>query len=54
VHKYGRVDVLIANARLGEVEDIFLNTLDNAGKLKQPKYTVLDVNLKGRHGFASS
>lgn len=47
VHKHGRVDALIANAGVGEVEDFFLDTLDATGKLKQPRHTVLDVNLSG-------
>ena len=47
VQKHRTVDVLIANASVGEVEDFFLDVLDDEGKLKQPKYTVLDINLKG-------
>jgi NAD(P)-dependent dehydrogenase (short-subunit alcohol dehydrogenase family) len=47
VCKHGRVDVLIANAVFGEVEDLFLDTLDDAGKLKQLKHTVLGIHLKG-------
>jgi NAD(P)-dependent dehydrogenase (short-subunit alcohol dehydrogenase family) len=47
VQKHRIVDVLIANAGVGEVEDVFLDTLDDVGKLKQPKHIVLDINLKG-------
>jgi NAD(P)-dependent dehydrogenase (short-subunit alcohol dehydrogenase family) len=47
VQKHRTVDVLIANASVGEVEDFFLDVLDDEGKLKQPKYRVLDINLKG-------
>jgi NAD(P)-dependent dehydrogenase (short-subunit alcohol dehydrogenase family) len=47
VQKHRTVVVFIANAGVGEVEDFFLDMLDDAGKLKQPKHTVLDINLKG-------
>jgi NAD(P)-dependent dehydrogenase (short-subunit alcohol dehydrogenase family) len=47
VQKHRTVNVLIANAGVGEVEDFFLDMLDDTGKLKQPKHTVLDINLKG-------
>jgi short-subunit dehydrogenase len=44
---HNRIDILLANAGVGEVEDFFLDELDEQGLLKEPKYTVLDVNLKG-------
>jgi NAD(P)-dependent dehydrogenase (short-subunit alcohol dehydrogenase family) len=47
VQKHGRVDCLIANAGVGEVEDLFVDGLEKDGKLKQPKHVVLDINLKG-------
>lgn len=47
IRKHGRVDALIANAGVGELEDLFLDEIDSAGKLKQPSHVVIDVNLKG-------
>jgi NAD(P)-dependent dehydrogenase (short-subunit alcohol dehydrogenase family) len=48
VSEYGRLDVFVANAGVGEVEDFFSEEIDPAtGMLKAPKHTVVEVNLKG-------
>lgn len=47
VDRYGSLDVLIANAGIGEVEDFFQDELDEDGDLKAPRHSVVDVNLKG-------
>jgi NAD(P)-dependent dehydrogenase (short-subunit alcohol dehydrogenase family) len=48
VSEYGRVDVFVANAGVGEVEDFFSEETDPiTGMLKAPKHTVVEVNLKG-------
>jgi NAD(P)-dependent dehydrogenase (short-subunit alcohol dehydrogenase family) len=47
VERHGSLDVLIANAGIGEVEDFFHSELDEAGELKPPRHSVVDVNLKG-------
>lgn len=48
VSEYGRLDVFVANAGVGEVEDFFSEETDPAtGMLKAPKHTVVEVNLKG-------
>jgi NAD(P)-dependent dehydrogenase (short-subunit alcohol dehydrogenase family) len=47
IERHGSLDVLIANAGIGEVEDFFHSELDENGELKAPKHSVVDVNLKG-------
>jgi NAD(P)-dependent dehydrogenase (short-subunit alcohol dehydrogenase family) len=47
VNTFGAVDILVANAGVGERQDYFLDELDNEGKLMEPSYTIIDVNLKG-------
>ncbi|KAM5353730.1 hypothetical protein ACJ41O_000380 [Fusarium nematophilum] len=48
VQIHGSVDVVVANAGIGEVEDIFLDDVDEVtGDLRQPNHSVLEVNLKG-------
>lgn len=43
---YGRLDYVLANAGVPEIEDIFHETFDQAtGKLQEPKYSVLSINL---------
>lgn len=45
---HGRVDTVIANAGIAEVEDLFLDEFDEAtGALREPKHTVVAVNLIG-------
>lgn len=43
---YGRIDIVFANAGVNEREDIFLDQYDSEGRLKEPSYQVLNVNLK--------
>ncbi|KAK7888187.1 hypothetical protein LTR67_009064 [Exophiala xenobiotica] len=48
IREFGRLDIVLANAGVAEVEDIFADTIDEAtGNLKEPKYIGLDINLKG-------
>lgn len=47
VSKFGRVDILVANAGVSELEDIFADEYDDEGRLKQPRYKTVDINLKG-------
>lgn len=42
-----RIDILLANAGIGEAEDFFLDSFDEEGNLREPTYKVLNVNLKG-------
>ncbi|EJU00137.1 short chain dehydrogenase/ reductase [Dacryopinax primogenitus] len=44
---HGRIDIVLPNAGVGEIEDMFADTLDADGKLERPKYKVLDINLGG-------
>ncbi|KAH6670250.1 hypothetical protein F5X68DRAFT_248796 [Plectosphaerella plurivora] len=46
--KHGRIDIVLANAGIDEIaEDAFADTLDEAGRLREPTLVVLDVNLGG-------
>ena len=48
VDKYGRIDIVLANAGVDEVlEDVFVDSYDDAGQLKAPTLIVLDINLRG-------
>jgi NAD(P)-dependent dehydrogenase (short-subunit alcohol dehydrogenase family) len=47
VAEYGRVDIALANAGVPEIEDIFEDRVDSEGRLKEPKYIVLEIDLKG-------
>ncbi|KAJ9145143.1 NAD(P)-binding protein [Pleurostoma richardsiae] len=48
VEKYGRVDIVLANAGIDEVvEDAFADKFDESGKLQAPTLIVLDVTLRG-------
>lgn len=42
---YGRIDIAFLNAGVAEIEDVFLDKFDDNGRLQEPKYTVLAVNL---------
>ncbi|OQV02315.1 hypothetical protein CLAIMM_07533 [Cladophialophora immunda] len=42
---YGRIDIAFLNAGVGEIEDVFLDQCDDQGRLKEPQYSVLAVNL---------
>jgi len=45
---HGRVDTVIANAGIAEVEDLFVDEFDEVtGALREPKHTVVAVNLIG-------
>ena len=43
----GHVDMVFANAGIGETANYFTDTLDSDGRLQEPPSTVIDVNLKG-------
>ena len=46
VEKFGGVDILVANAGVGEIDgDIFRDEYDEAGNLKPPAYKTVDINL---------
>ena len=46
VEKFGGVDILVANAGVGEIDgDIFGDEYDDAGLLKQPTYRTAEINL---------
>ncbi|CAH0025084.1 unnamed protein product [Clonostachys rhizophaga] len=48
VRLHGSLDVVVANAGIGEVEDVFFDAVDEfTGELQEPKLSVIDVNLKG-------
>jgi NAD(P)-dependent dehydrogenase (short-subunit alcohol dehydrogenase family) len=44
-NKYGRIDIAFLNAGVGEIENVFVDKLDNNGRLKEPAHSVLAVNL---------
>jgi len=44
---HSRIDIVVANAGIAEVEDILSEEVDEQGRLKEPMYKTLDVNLKG-------
>ncbi|KAJ5786682.1 uncharacterized protein N7503_011894 [Penicillium pulvis] len=41
------VDILVANAGVSEEVDYFQDVLDHEGKLVEPQYSVIEVNLRG-------
>ncbi|KAK3321249.1 short chain dehydrogenase reductase [Cercophora scortea] len=43
----GRIDFCFANAGITEVSDFFADEYDDAGRLREPHFDVLDVNLQG-------
>ncbi|KAL4809777.1 hypothetical protein BDV18DRAFT_156162 [Aspergillus unguis] len=43
--KFGRIDIAFLNAGVAEIEDLFVDTFDEGGRLKEPKHKVLAVNL---------
>ena len=46
--KRKRIDYVVVNAGVPEIEDIFADVVDAAtGKLQEPAYTVLNIDLKG-------
>lgn len=46
--KYGRIDIVLANAGVDEVlEDVFVDSLTDSGQLEEPSLIVLDINLRG-------
>ncbi|KAL5346199.1 hypothetical protein ACLOAV_008465 [Pseudogymnoascus australis] len=47
VKEFGIIDIVLANAGVPEIEDFFADTFEANGDLQEPKYIVLDVNLKG-------
>ena len=48
IDKHAKLDVFVANAGVGEVEDFFSDEIDETtGMLKEPRHAVVDVDLKG-------
>ena len=48
VENFGGVDILVANAGVGEIDgDIFRDEYDDAGQLKPSTYKIVDINLIG-------
>lgn len=47
ISRFGEVHILVANAGVGEITDLFKDEYDSSGKLKEPDYRILDINLKG-------
>lgn len=45
VNAHGRIDIAFLNAGVAEIEDVFVDQVDDNGRLKEPKYSVLAVNL---------
>lgn len=44
--RIGRVDMVFANAGVSEERNYFEDTFDENGRLQEPRYAVLDVNLR--------
>jgi len=47
IKEYGTIDVVVPNAGINEVEDIFEDKFDATGRLLAPKHILNEVNLKG-------
>ncbi|KAH7028654.1 putative short chain dehydrogenase/ reductase [Macrophomina phaseolina] len=47
----GHVDIAVANAGVSEHGDFFADALDEAGLLAEPRYAVIDVNLRAVLNF---
>jgi NAD(P)-dependent dehydrogenase (short-subunit alcohol dehydrogenase family) len=47
VKTYGMIDVVVPNAGVREVEDIFEDKYDENGRLLPPKHILNEINLKG-------
>ncbi|KAJ0165188.1 Short-chain dehydrogenase reductase 3c [Colletotrichum tanaceti] len=45
------VDIAVANAGVSEEGDYFADVVDEAGELAEPKYSVLDVNVRATVNF---
>lgn len=42
---FGHIDIAFLNAGVGEIEDVFVDKFDEQGRLKEPEYKVLAVDL---------
>ncbi|KAI9787994.1 MAG: hypothetical protein M1816_007298 [Peltula sp. TS41687] len=49
--RIGHVDIAVANAGVSEECDYFADTFDEDGKLEEPKYDVIKVNLRAVFNF---
>lgn len=49
--RIGKVDIAVANAGVSEETDYFKDTFDDAGRLLEPEYQVLDVNYRAVLSF---
>jgi len=47
IKTYGTFDVVVANAGVNEIEDIFEDKFDVNGRLLPPKHILNEINLKG-------
>lgn len=45
ITKFGHIDIAFLNAGVYELEPLFTDTYDEQGRLKEPTYKVLQVNL---------
>lgn len=45
VRQFGRIDIAFLNAGVGEDEEVFVDTYDGKGGLKEPEYKVLKIDL---------
>lgn len=47
IQEYGTIDVVVPNAGVNELEDIFEDKFDQNGRLLAPKHILNEINLKG-------
>jgi NAD(P)-dependent dehydrogenase (short-subunit alcohol dehydrogenase family) len=47
IKTYGTIDVVVPNAGVNELEDIFEDKFDQNGRLLPPKHILNEINLKG-------
>lgn len=45
VSRFGHIDIVFLNAGIYEIEDLFVDKFDEKGRLREPEYSVLKINL---------